>query len=54
MAESKKDTLKDEYLTHDYYEYEQGQAGIIVKDRLFKNIEFWKNIGASMFILFKS
>jgi hypothetical protein len=32
-------------LTHEYYEYEQGQADIIVKNRLKKHYNFWKNIG---------
>ena len=38
-------------MTHDYYEYEQGQKDIFVKGRLRKKFEFWKNIGASKFIL---
>ena len=44
--------LKDEYfLTDDFYEYEQGQADIIVKDRLRKHIQFWHEIGTDPFIL---
>ena len=44
--------LKDEYfLTDDFYEYEQGQADIIVKDRLRKHIQFWREIGTDPFIL---
>lgn len=48
---------KDEYqfdytmFTHDFHEYEQGQKCIIVKGRLRKNIQFWRDIGASDFIL---
>jgi hypothetical protein len=38
-------------LTHDYYEYEQGQADIIVKSRLKKHYNFWKNIGCYDYIL---
>lgn len=49
-------TDKDEYFdytrfTHEFYEYEQGQKNIIVKGRLKKNVEFWKSIGASDFIV---
>ena len=38
-------------LTHDYYEYEQGQANIIVKDRLKNHYSFWKSIGCYDYIL---
>ena len=38
-------------LTHEYYEYEQGQADIIVKSRLKKHYNFWKNIGCYDYIL---
>jgi len=38
-------------LTHDYYEYELGQANIIVKDRLKKHYSFWKSIGCYDYIL---
>ncbi|CAC5361374.1 unnamed protein product [Mytilus coruscus] len=38
-------------LTNDYYEYEQGQAHIIVKDRLKSHYSFWKNIGCYDYIL---
>ena len=52
VAEGRADFMKDEYfLTDNFYEYEQGQAEIFVKDRLRKNIGFWKNIGASQFLL---
>ena len=34
-----------------YYEYEQGQADIIVKSRLKKHYNFWKNIGCYDYIL---
>ena len=55
-------TFKDEYfsdiyfdtnsdLTHDFYEYEQGQKDIIVKGRLKANIQFWKNINANSFVI---
>ena len=38
--------LKDEYFFSDnFYEHEQGQAEIIVKDRLRKHIDFWREIG---------
>ena len=49
--------LKDEYgfdsfrFTHDFYEYEQGQKHLLVKGRLRKNIQFWRDIGASEFVL---
>ena len=33
-------------LTNNYYEYEQGEADIIVKGRLKKTIQFWVDIGA--------
>ena len=38
-------------LTHDYYEYEQGHANIIVKDRLKNHYSFWKSIGCYEYIL---
>jgi len=38
-------------LTHDYYEYEQGQANIIAKDRLKNDYSFWKSIGCYDYIL---
>lgn len=47
--------LKDEYcfdsdhFTNDYYEYEQGQKHIIVRGRLKKSIQFWRDIGANAF-----
>ena len=38
--------LKDEYFfTDNFYEYEQGKAEIIIKDRLRKHIDFWREIG---------
>ena len=47
--------MKDEYdytrFTHEFYEYEQGQKNILVKGRLKKHLSFWRNIGASAFIL---
>ena len=50
------DSTKDEYFdlnrfTHDFYEYEQGQKSITVRNRLKDNISFWRTIGASGFIL---
>ncbi|VDI18252.1 Hypothetical predicted protein [Mytilus galloprovincialis] len=39
------------YLTHDYFEYEQGQAKIIVKGRLKRHIDFWYSIGCYDFII---
>lgn len=55
--------MEDEYLfshgndfdhdrfTEDYFEYEQGQKDIIVKNRLRTHINFWREIGANQFIL---
>ncbi|ESP01437.1 hypothetical protein LOTGIDRAFT_157621 [Lottia gigantea] len=40
-----------ESLTNDYFEYEQGVANIRVRGRLKQNIGFWRNIGASGFVL---
>ncbi|XP_060579267.1 uncharacterized protein LOC132736189 [Ruditapes philippinarum] len=40
-----------ESFTHDYFEYEQGQKSIIVKDRLKQNVKFWQAIGTNEFIL---
>lgn len=37
--------------TDEYYEYEQGQADILVKGRLKARSQFWKSIGANSFIL---
>lgn len=52
VEKERADFLKDEYfLTDNFYEYEQGQAEILVKDRLRKNVGFWRNIGASQFVL---
>jgi hypothetical protein len=38
-------------LTHDHYEYEQAQGDIIVKSRLKKHYNVWKNIGCYNYIL---
>lgn len=52
-----KQFFKDEYLfdnsrfTHDIFEYEQGQKSILVRGRLRKNLQFWRDIGANSFIL---
>ena len=52
IHEQDQDSFKDEYfLTNNFYEYEQGQADIIVKDRLKSNIQFWRDIGANSYIL---
>ena len=53
FQEQEQDIFKDEYFsTNNYfYEYEQGQADIIVKDRLKCNIQFWRDIGANLYIL---
>ena len=40
-----------ENFTTDYFEYEQGQKPIIVKDRLKQNVDFWKALGAGNLIL---
>ena len=40
-----------ETLTDDYFEYEQGQAEIIVKGRLRKSLSFWEGIGAYDYVL---
>lgn len=49
------DFLKDEYdysrFTHDFYEYEQGQKNILVKDRLKKHLSFWREIGSNDFVI---
>ena len=45
------DTDLDSNFTHDYFEYEQGQANIIVKGRLKTHFNFWKGIGCYDFIL---
>ena len=37
--------------THEYFDYEQGQEEIIVKNRLREHIEFLKRIGTNEFIL---
>lgn len=37
--------------TDNFYEYEQGQKDIIVKNRLRDHIQFWKDIGANQYIL---
>lgn len=41
----------DKIFTDDYYEYEQGQADILVRGRLKENTRFWKIIGSSEFVL---
>ena len=52
IQEQDQDSFKDEYfLTNNFYEYEQGQADIIVKDRLKSNIQFWRDIWANSYIL---
>jgi hypothetical protein len=38
-------------LTHDFYEYEQGQANIIAKLSLRNHFSFWKSIGCYDYIL---
>ena len=43
------DNLKN--FTTDYFEYDQGQKPIIVKDRLKQNVDFWKALGAGNLIL---
>ena len=44
--------ISDEQLfTNDYFEYEQGAADILVKNRLKDHVNFWKQIGAYDFIL---
>ena len=64
---SHSESLKDEYsfncnelctfdnieteLTTDYFEYEQGQADIIVKGRLRDKIQFWIDIDAPRFVV---
>ena len=45
-GEADDEILKDEYFfTDNFYEYEQGQAENIVKDRLRKHTDFWREIG---------
>ncbi|CAG2193676.1 unnamed protein product [Mytilus edulis] len=63
-SQKRNDFIKDEYLnissdsqssahylTHDYFEYEQGQAKIVVKGRLKRHIDFWYSIGCYDFII---
>lgn len=45
------DNHSDIKLTDDYFEYEQGQANIIVKGRLKTHANFWRSIGCYDFIL---
>jgi hypothetical protein len=42
---------ESDILTHNYYEYEQGQANIIDKDRLKNHYSFWESIGCYDYIL---
>jgi hypothetical protein len=42
---------ESDILTHNYYEYEQGQANIIDKDRLKNHFSFWESIGCYDYIL---
>ena len=63
MGDSPEFDIEDEYLfslvndfdhdrfTEDYFEYEHGQKDIIVKNRLRKPIDFWRDIGANQYIL---
>ena len=52
VGEERVDFLKDEnFLTDIFYEYEQGQAEIRVKDILRKNVGFGRKIGANQFVL---
>jgi DNA modification methylase len=44
-TKSELSVIESDNTTHDYYEYEQGQATIIAKDRLENNYSFWKSIG---------
>ena len=47
----KNNEFNHDRFTENYFEYEQGQKGIIVKNRLRNHIAFWKDIGATQFIL---
>ena len=52
VGEERVDFLKDEnFLTDNFYEYEQGQIEILVRNRLRKNVGFWRNKEASQFVL---
>ena len=63
LVDSPEFDIEDEYLfslvndfdhdrfTEDYFEYEHGQKDIIVKNRLRKHIDFWRDIGANQYIL---
>ena len=63
LGDSPEFDIEDEYLfslvndfdhdrfTKDYFEYEHGQKDIIVKNRLRKHIDFWRDIGANQYIL---
>lgn len=41
----------NEQFTDNFYVYEQGVKEIIVKNRLKRHVQFWKDIGASSFII---
>ena len=45
------DISSEQIFTNDYYEYEQGTAEILVKNRLKTHVKFWKHIHAYDFIL---
>ena len=47
----KNNEFDNDRFTENYFEYEQGQKDIIVKNRLRNHIAFWKDIGATQFIL---
>lgn len=63
VGDSQEFDIEDEYslnicndfdhdkFTEDYFEFEQGQKDILVKNRLGHHINFWKEIGANQFIL---
>ena len=51
FSEFESETFKSKYFTTDFYEYESNDTEILVKSRLKKNLQFWKNIGAYPFIL---
>ena len=44
-------TIIERNMRSDFYEYEQGDCDILVRGRLKNCISFWRNIGASDFVL---
>lgn len=47
----KEKTITNDSIAEEVYEYQQGQSHISVKIRLKSNIQFWRNMGTSEFVL---